>query len=74
MVASTCVPTRRKLAFKIAREVEVMGRGGTDLRAAFEPALLQRERIDAVRCFSDGQGPFLEHAPAIATLWVSRVR
>jgi len=47
-----------------------MGRGGTDLRPPFDPALLQREGIDAIVYFTDGEGPFSESAPGIATLWV----
>lgn len=48
----------------------VMGRGGTDLRPAFDPALLRREGIDAIVYFTDGEGPFSESAPGIPTLWV----
>lgn len=48
----------------------VVGRGGTDLRPPFAPALLAREAIDAVVYFTDGEGPFASEHPGIPTLWV----
>jgi predicted metal-dependent peptidase len=48
----------------------VMGRGGTDLRPAFSPALLAREGVDAVVYFTDGEGPFDARPPGVPTLWV----
>lgn len=48
----------------------VKGRGGTDLRPVFEPALLQRWQVDGVVYFTDGQGPHPEHAPAMPVLWM----
>lgn len=49
---------------------EVHGRGGTDLRAVFAPAVLQQVRPDAVVYFTDGQGPWPQHPPALPVLWV----
>ncbi|MBL8684283.1 MAG: hypothetical protein JNK05_34230 [Myxococcales bacterium] len=48
----------------------VEGRGGTDLRPPFERTLLAREAIDAVVYFTDGEGPWPEHAPSVPALWV----
>ena len=48
----------------------VQGRGGTDLRPPFDPALRAREGIDAVVYFTDGEGPTPDRAPDCPTLWV----
>lgn len=48
----------------------VHGRGGTDLRPAFQPALLGAHGVSGVIYFTDGQGPFPERPPAVPTLWV----
>jgi len=48
----------------------VMGRGGTDLRPPFEPALLRQQRASGVVYFTDGLGPFPEQDPGVAALWV----
>ena len=49
---------------------DVRGRGGTDLRPVFAPALLSAVQPDGIIYFTDGQGPFPERACAIPTLWV----
>ncbi len=46
------------------------GRGGTDLRPVFQPALLARHGADGVVYFTDGQGPHPEHAPRLPVLWM----
>lgn len=46
----------------------VKGRGGTDLRPVFEPALLANH--DGVVFFTDGQGPWPESPPRVPVLWV----
>ena len=46
------------------------GRGGTDLRPPFDPAFLGAHDVCGVVYFTDGQGPFPEHPPAVPTLWV----
>ena len=48
----------------------VTGRGGTDLRPVFEPALLRAHGIDGVVYFTDGDGPFLDEPAIVPTLWV----
>lgn len=48
----------------------VSGRGGTDLRPAFEPALLRAQGASGVIYFTDGQGPWPTSAPTVPTLWV----
>ena len=48
----------------------VHGRGGTDLRPAFEPAFLGRHGVNGVVYFTDGQGPFPEQPPPLPTLWI----
>lgn len=49
---------------------QVHGRGGTDLRPAFQPAFLGAHDVCGVVYFTDGQGPFPEQPPAVPTLWV----
>lgn len=48
----------------------VKGRGGTDLRPVFEPALLARHGADGVVYFTDGQGPHPEQPPRVPVLWM----
>lgn len=48
----------------------VKGRGGTDLRPVFAPALLARHGADGVVYFTDGQGPHPEHPPKVPVLWM----
>jgi predicted metal-dependent peptidase len=48
----------------------VVGRGGTDLRPVFEPAVLGAHDIDGVVYFTDGEGPFTKDPPPVPTLWV----
>ncbi len=48
----------------------VHGRGGTDLRPAFDPAFLGSHGVCGVVYFTDGEGPFPERPPALPTLWV----
>jgi predicted metal-dependent peptidase len=48
----------------------VHGRGGTDLRPAFDPAFLGAHDVCGVVYFTDGQGPFPDHPPPVPTLWV----
>lgn len=49
---------------------EVSGRGGTDLRPVFEPAVLGAHGVDGVIYFTDGDGPYPENPPPVPTLWV----
>ena len=49
---------------------QVKGRGGTDLRPVFDPRFLRAQRADGVVYFTDGQGPFPEHAPHVPVLWM----
>jgi predicted metal-dependent peptidase len=49
---------------------EVKGRGGTDLRPVFAPALLRSLSVDGVVYFTDGQGPTPDTAPHLPVLWV----
>jgi predicted metal-dependent peptidase len=48
----------------------VVGRGGTDLRAVFAPALLGAHDVDGVVYFTDGDGPFPQSPAPVPTLWV----
>lgn len=48
----------------------VQGRGGTDFRPVFDPAVLARHRVDGVVYFTDGRGEFPDQAPITKTLWV----
>lgn len=48
----------------------VMGRGGTDLRPVFDPAILGTHDVDGVVYFTDGDGPFPTDPPPLPTLWV----
>ncbi len=50
--------------------VEVAGRGGTDLRPVFTPAVLSAHDIDGVVYFTDGDGPFPPQPAPVPTLWV----
>ena len=49
---------------------EVSGRGGTDLRPVFEPAFLGAHKVEGVVYFTDGEGPYPDHAPGVPVLWV----
>ena len=49
---------------------QVKGRGGTDLRPVFEPAFLCARGADGVVYFTDGDGPYPEHAPPLPVLWM----
>lgn len=48
----------------------VVGRGGTDLRPVFAPALLGAHDIDGVVYFTDGDGPYPKDPAPVPTLWV----
>jgi predicted metal-dependent peptidase len=48
----------------------VIGRGGTDLRPVFSPAVLGAHDVDGVIYFTDGDGPFSPSPPPVPTLWV----
>lgn len=48
----------------------VVGRGGTDLRPVFAPALLGANDVDGVIYFTDGDGPHPKEPPPVPTLWV----
>ena len=48
----------------------VHGRGGTDLRPAFDPRFLGQHDVCGVVYFTDGAGPFPANPPAVPTLWV----
>lgn len=49
---------------------DVSGRGGTDLRPVFSPAILGAHDIDGVVYFTDGLGPPPVEPPPIPVLWV----
>jgi predicted metal-dependent peptidase len=49
---------------------EVRGRGGTDLRPVFAPALLRAYGAEGVVYFTDGAGPFPATPPPVPVLWV----
>lgn len=59
---------RRAYAFAGAI-LEVVGRGGTDLRPPFGADFLARHRPDGVVYFTDGQGPYPSQPPSVPTLW-----
>ncbi len=48
----------------------VVGRGGTDLRPVFAPAVLGAHDVDGVVYFTDGEGPFPKEPAPVPTLWV----
>jgi hypothetical protein len=48
---------------------KVHGRGGTDLRPPFAPAILRRVHPDVVVYFTDGYGPAPQVAPAMPVIW-----
>ncbi len=48
----------------------VFGRGGTDLRPVFDPALLGTHDVDGVVYFTDGDGPTPKEPPPVPTLWI----
>jgi predicted metal-dependent peptidase len=48
----------------------VFGRGGTDLRPVFDPALLGTHDVDGVVYFTDGDGPTPKEPPQVPTLWI----
>ena len=48
----------------------VHGRGGTDLRPVFAPSFLEARRADGVIYFTDGEGPYPDHAPPVPVLWM----
>jgi predicted metal-dependent peptidase len=50
---------------------DVAGRGGTDLRAVFEPAFLKcAPKLDGIVYFTDGEGPTPVEPPRVPVLWV----
>ena len=57
--------------YPFAGKIErVVGRGGTDLRPIFDPAVLGAHDIDGVVYFTDGDGPFPLDPSPVPTLWV----
>lgn len=48
----------------------ITGRGGTDLRPVFEPALRKAHRAHGIVYFTDGQGPFPEAPPDVPVLFI----
>ena len=60
---------RREYVYDDALQ-EVHGRGSTDLRPVFAPECIARHRPDGVIYFTDGDGPYPDHAPDVRTLWV----
>jgi predicted metal-dependent peptidase len=57
--------------YPFAGKIEnVVGRGGTDLRAVFAPSILGAHDIDGVVYFTDGDGPFSKEPAPVPTLWV----
>jgi predicted metal-dependent peptidase len=69
MVAECDVEIARVYAFEGAI-ADVAGRGGTDLRPVFDPAFLGARKVEGVIYFTDGEGPFPDHAPPVPVLWV----
>lgn len=69
IVAECDVEVARVYPFAGKIEV-VVGRGGTDLRPVFAPALLGAHDVDGVVYFTDGEGPFPEVPALVPTLWV----
>jgi len=69
IVAECDVEVTRIYPFSGALEA-VSGRGGTDLRPVFAPAVLNAHGVDGVVYFTDGDGPFPEGPPHVPTLWV----
>jgi predicted metal-dependent peptidase len=49
---------------------DVAGRGGTDLRPVFEPDFLAAHRPQGIIYFTDGDGAFPDHPPALPVLWI----
>jgi predicted metal-dependent peptidase len=49
---------------------QVKGRGGTDLRPVFAPAVLRAQRADGVIYFTDGEGPYPAQPPPLPVLWM----
>lgn len=49
--------------------LRVLGRGGTDLRPALSPALIQQIRPAWIVVFTDGQGPVPENPPPCRLAW-----
>jgi len=68
-IAECDVEVTRIYPFSGALEA-VTGRGGTDLRPAFEPGRLKAHDIDGVVYFTDGEGPFPAEPAIVPTLWV----
>jgi predicted metal-dependent peptidase len=68
-VAECDVEIARVYAFE-GTIADVAGRGGTDLRPVFEPAFLGARKVEGVIYFTDGEGPFPDHAPPVPVLWV----
>ena len=48
---------------------EVRGRGGTDLRPPFAPALLGRVKPDVIVYFTDGYGQAPDAPPSVPIIW-----
>jgi predicted metal-dependent peptidase len=48
----------------------LQGRGGTDLRPVFEPALRKAHRADGIVYFTDGRGPFPDAPPEVPVLFI----
>jgi predicted metal-dependent peptidase len=53
--------------------LNVVGRGGTDLRPVFERRFLGEHRPEGVVYFTDGCGPYPRRDPGVKTLWVITV-
>ena len=68
-IAECDVSVARIYAFN-GRIENVVGRGGTDLRAVFAPSLLGAHDVDGVVYFTDGDGPYSKEPPPVPTLWV----
>lgn len=51
------------------RLTAVRGRGGTDLRPPFDPALLRQVCPEVVVYFTDGGGPAPDAPPAVPVIW-----
>lgn len=69
VVAECDVEISRVYRFRNTIE-QVVGRGGTDLRPAFEPSFIEAWSLDGVIYFTDGEGPFPPRPPGIPVLWM----
>jgi predicted metal-dependent peptidase len=70
VIVAECDVTIARIYPFAGRIDTVMGRGGTDLRPVFAPAVLGAHDVDGVVYFTDGEGPFPTEPASVPTLWV----